>query len=111
VLAVRNKTAQESKGVNRQEGNQTLKAQRSESGKLTIGGPSILASAEGTESPREELTGFGQSARVNWVRLWRKAELEERRFDWTLKGNRPSLSREIHKVEEKANDKVGSLNP
>jgi hypothetical protein len=37
-------------------------------------------------------------------------ELEERRFDWTLKSNRPSPLRKIHKVEEMANDKVGSLN-
>jgi len=101
VLAVRNKTAQESKGVNRQEGDRTLKAQRSESGKLTTSGPSILASAEGTGSPREELICYGGSARVNRVTLWRKTELEERRFDRALKGSRPSLSREIHKAEER----------
>ena len=40
-------------------------------------------------------------ARVNWVILWRKAELEERRFDRALKGSRPSLPREIHKAEER----------
>jgi hypothetical protein len=107
---VRNRTGQGSKGVNRQEGNQTLKAQRSELGKLTTGGPSILECAEGTGSPREELTGFGSSARVNWARLWRKAELDERRFDRALKGNRPSLLREDHIAEGKANGKVGSLN-
>jgi hypothetical protein len=45
------------------------------------------------------------------VILWRKAELDERRFDRQLKGNRPSPWKENHKVEETANDKVGSLNP
>jgi hypothetical protein len=69
-----------------------------------------LASAEGAESPREELTGCGQSARVNWVILWRKAELDERRFDRALKGNRPSPRKENHKAEEMANGKVGLLN-
>jgi len=37
-------------------------------------------------------------------------ELEERRFDRTLKSNRPSLLEEIRKAEEMANGKVGSLN-
>jgi hypothetical protein len=70
-----------------------------------------LARAEGTESPREELIGCGQSARINWVILWRKAELDERRCDRTLKGNRPSPLAEIHRAEETANGTVGSLNP
>jgi hypothetical protein len=96
---VRNRTGQGSKGVNRQEGNQTLKAQRSEPGKLTTGGSSILECAEGTGSPREELTGCGLSARVNWAKLWRKVELDERRFDRALKGNRPGPVRKNHKAE------------
>jgi hypothetical protein len=50
------------------------------------------------------------SARVNWARLWRKAELDERRFDRALKGNRPGPLRKDHKAEGKANGKVGSLN-
>jgi hypothetical protein len=45
------------------------------------------------------------------VILWRKAELDERRFDRTLKGNRPCPQKENHKAEEMANGKLGSLNP
>jgi hypothetical protein len=44
------------------------------------------------------------------VILWRKAELDERRFDRTLKGSRPTPPREIHKAEEMANGIVGSPN-
>jgi hypothetical protein len=40
-------------------------------------GPSILTCAEGKKSPREELDCCGKPARVNWEKLWRKAELEK----------------------------------
>jgi hypothetical protein len=70
----------------------------------------IPACAEGTESPREELACCGGSARTNWVTLWRKMELDERRFDRTLKSSRPTPPKEIHKAEEKANGIVGSPN-
>jgi hypothetical protein len=39
------------------------------------GGPSILTCAEGKKSPREEPDCCGKLARVNWEKLWRKAEL------------------------------------
>jgi hypothetical protein len=45
------------------------------------------------------------------VILWRKVELDERRFDRMLKGNRPSPRKENRKAEEMANGKTGSLNP
>jgi hypothetical protein len=35
-------------------------------------------SAVGSESPSEESVGCGRLTRICWVRLWRKAELEER---------------------------------
>ena len=74
------------------------------------GGPSIPASAEGTESPREESADCGWLTRISWVRLWRNVELDERRIDWTLKSNRPTPLQEDHKAEEMANGIVGSLN-
>jgi hypothetical protein len=40
-------------------------------------GPLILTCAEGPESPREEPDCCGKPARVNWEKLWRKAELEK----------------------------------
>jgi hypothetical protein len=40
-------------------------------------GSSILNCAEGKGSPREELDCCGKPARVNWEKLWRKAELEK----------------------------------
>jgi hypothetical protein len=38
---------------------------------------------------------------MSWVILWRKMELDERRFDRTLKSSRPSPPREIHKAGER----------
>jgi hypothetical protein len=64
-------------GVNRQEGNQTLKAERSRSVKPALSGPLILICAVGNQSPREGLIDCGRSARSSWVIL-RKEKLEER---------------------------------
>jgi hypothetical protein len=51
VLPVRNKTGPGSKGTNRHEGNQTLKAERSGLERPALGRPSILVCAVGEESP------------------------------------------------------------
>jgi hypothetical protein len=40
-------------------------------------GSSILTCAEGKRSPREEPDCCGKLARINWEKLWRKAELEK----------------------------------
>lgn len=48
---VRNKTGPGAEGVNRQEGDQTLQAERSGQAKPALSGPPLLACAEGNESP------------------------------------------------------------
>jgi hypothetical protein len=69
ALPVRNKTGTVSKGVNRQEGSQTLKAERG--GQVNARGKRTFEalSAVGSESPREELIRCGGPARCDWVRL------------------------------------------
>jgi hypothetical protein len=47
---VRNKTGKESKGESRQEGKQTLKAERSGQGKPAASGPSILQVLKGAKA-------------------------------------------------------------
>ena len=47
---MRNKTGAELRGVNRQEGNQTLKAERSGQAKLAKSGPAIPHVLKGTEA-------------------------------------------------------------
>jgi len=75
---VRNKTGTGSEGVSRQEGHQTLKAERSGQGEAREQWTSEPWCAEGSESPREVLAGSGRRARWRWATLWRKAKLEER---------------------------------
>jgi hypothetical protein len=70
-------------------------------------GPPELVSAEGQESPREELDHYGEPARLNRVRLWRNAKLGEARvgcFGTLIQ----APEAENHKAEEMANSKVGS---
>lgn len=52
TLSGRNKPGQAKRGVNRPEGNQTLKAERSGCGKPAVSGPESLVSVEGTRKPR-----------------------------------------------------------
>jgi len=52
---VRNKTGTVSKGVNRQEGNQTLKAERGGRGNARVKRTFDSSGAVGNKSPREEL--------------------------------------------------------
>jgi hypothetical protein len=55
------------------------------------------------------LIGCGRSARFGWSVLYRRTKLEER-ARWLLKGSRRTPSRENHRVEGMANDRVGLLN-
>ena len=71
----------------------------------------MLKGTEAQERCRAQPLLRRGAARFDRVRLWRNAELDERRIDRQLKGHRPSPQKEDHKVEETANDKVGSLNP
>jgi len=80
---VRNRTGTGSEGVSRQEGNQTLQAERSGPGEARELWTSEPWCAEGNESPREALVGCGRRARSCWAILWRKAKLEER-VHWSL---------------------------
>jgi hypothetical protein len=80
ALSARNKAGAGPGGANRQEGNQTLKAERSGLGKPASGGPPSLERAEGNRSPGEwparslrrtrRLGGTGKNSEG-------KAELEE----------------------------------
>jgi hypothetical protein len=53
ALSARNRAGAGPGGASRQEGGQTLKAERSGSGKPAVGGPPSLERAEGNESPGE----------------------------------------------------------
>jgi hypothetical protein len=74
---VRNKTGKASKGVNRQEGSQTLKAERGGQANARDQRTFEPSSAVGTKSPGEALIGCGRSARCDWVTLSREAKLDE----------------------------------
>jgi len=58
-----------SKGVTRQEGNQTLKTERGGQAKARVKRTFETSSAVGTKSPWEELIRCGGPARCGWVRL------------------------------------------
>jgi len=71
------KPARVTKGVSRQEGSQTLKAERGGQANAREKRTFEPSSAVGTESPREVLIGCGRSARCGWVTLSREAKLDE----------------------------------
>jgi len=71
------KPARVTKGVSRQEGSQTLKAERGGQANARDQRTFEPSSAVGTESPREVLIGRGGSARCDWVTLSREAKLDE----------------------------------
>jgi len=74
-----NKTGKGAEGVNRQEGTQTLQADRGASGKAAARGLPLPWALKGPKSPWEVSSGPGRSTRVRWAMLWRRAKLEERR--------------------------------
>jgi len=67
--SARNRADTGSEGVNRQEGSQTLKAERSGTWRPRGRWTSGPWCAEGKQSPREEPACCGRLARVRWVRL------------------------------------------
>lgn len=71
------KPARVTKGVSRQEGSQTLKAERGGQANARDQRTFEPSSAVGTESPREVLIRRGGSARCDWVTLSREAKLDE----------------------------------
>jgi len=71
------KPARVTKGVSRQEGSQTLKAERGGQANARDQRTFESSSAVGTESPREVLIRRGGSARCDWVTLSREAKLDE----------------------------------
>jgi hypothetical protein len=71
------KPARVTKGVSRQEGSQTLKAERGGQANAREKRTFEPSSAVGTKSPGEALIGCGRSARCDWVTLSREAKLDE----------------------------------
>jgi hypothetical protein len=72
ALSARNKAGAGSEGVSRQEGNQTLEAERSGTWKARGEWTSGSSSAEGSKSPREEPAAAARPARVRWAKLYRE---------------------------------------
>jgi hypothetical protein len=66
---------------------------------------------KGNESPREEPTGCGRTARVDCERLWRNVKLEERMKLIALNDDQWTPTKENRTAEARANDKTGSCNP
>jgi hypothetical protein len=79
ALSARNKAGAGPGGGNRQEGKQTLKAERSGRGKPAASGPPSPACAEGNRSPEScHLVAHAvKVAGYDREKLWRKAKLEE----------------------------------
>jgi hypothetical protein len=99
-----------SRGRSRQEGNQTLKAERSGPAcprEVDLRSCNVL---KGMKAHERSLSATARRARDRWVRLYRKVELEERVTSVTLNSSRPGPETEDHKAEETANGTVGTPN-
>jgi hypothetical protein len=72
ALSARNKAGAVPEGANRQEGSQTLKAERSGAWKPREEWTSGSSCAEGSKSPREEPACCGTLARIRWAKLYRE---------------------------------------
>jgi len=80
ALPVWNRTGEDSRGVSRQKGDQTLKAERSGQAKPAASGPLNPARAEGNGSPWEAPIDSRRLARCGCHRLYTEAKLDERRL-------------------------------
>jgi hypothetical protein len=106
---VRNRTGRGSKGESRQEGSQTLKAERSGQAKPARSGPSNLGVLKGTKA--HERSRMAAADRLGFAVADSGGRQNSKRgLNWTLNGAQRSSPRENHTAEGMANGKVGWSN-